>query len=286
MAFFARGLFAQSATVDAAPPMAQLRVLTYNIRYENPGDGANVWPNRREAMARYLAEMKPDLFGLQEAERQQSEYLASALPDYRWYGVGRDDGKQAGEGTPIFYRPDRLEAIESKTFWLSEKPEEPGSKSWDAALTRICSWIKFRDKQTRTTFFAFNTHFDHRGRQARLESAKLIRATIARIAGDAPVVLLGDFNAQPQSEPYKALTTIEPDGPPALLDAREATQQPAAGPTGTWNGFTKIIDERRIDFIFVRGFEVAAYRVDDPRVERRFVSDHLPVVAELQFVGP
>lgn len=265
-----------------AEAAGQFRVLSYNIRYDNPGDGADVWANRRDAMADYLAEARPDLFGLQEALQRQIEYLAGKLPDYRWYGVGRDDGKLRGEFTPIFYRHERLQPLEQGTFWLSETPDEPGSKSWDTAITRICSWVKFRDQQTEREFYAFCTHFDHRGQQARLESARLLRRKIATIAGDAPVVLLGDFNCTPSSEPYRALTIQDAELPPAFVDAKDATATPHAGPDSTWNGFTRIAPQRRIDFIFVRGFDVAAHRIDDPRVSGRFVSDHLPVVADLR----
>jgi len=267
---------------------ARLRVMTFNIRYDNAGDGENRWRNRRDAVAAVIAENKVDVVGLQEALERQIDDLAQRLPDYAWYGVGRDDGKTRGEFAPIFYRKDRFEVIDKGVFWLSETPETPGSKSWDAAITRLVTWIEFRDKTADCTFFAFNTHFDHIGTEARLRSAALIRERIPRIAGEKPTVLTGDLNCVATSAPYRTLTEkgdADVDRPPALLDTRKVSLTDPRGPDSTWNGFTEIESGRIIDYVFVSaGWRVASHATIDERVEGRFVSDHLPVLAEITLV--
>ncbi len=277
---------AQEVTPPGGSPFT---VVTYNIRYDNPGDGANGWAVRREAMVGYLRETKADLIGTQEVLPQQRDYLAEQLTDFAHYSVGRDDGVK-GEATPIFYRKDRYELQGKGTFWLSDAPDKPGSKGWDAGLPRVVSWLKLRDKQAAKSLLIVNTHFDNRGVQARLESAKLLVKKIDELAGDGtdrlPVVLTGDFNCTAKQEPYRVLAgkideqgrAVEPD---ALLDAQFISRQPHAGGDSTSNGFREIRPGAKIDFIFVRGLAVASHRIDDPRVENRFVSDHQPVAAGL-----
>jgi endonuclease/exonuclease/phosphatase family metal-dependent hydrolase len=157
---------------------APIKVMTFNIRFPNPGDGFNYWPNRKELVASMIRFNEADLVGVQEAFRSQLDELTQMLPGYAWTGLCRTDGSQNpdpdNEFSAILYRTDRFELLESETFWLSPKPSEVGSKSWDAALPRIVSWARFRDKQTQQEWYHFNTHFDHIGQQARLESARLI----------------------------------------------------------------------------------------------------------------
>jgi endonuclease/exonuclease/phosphatase family metal-dependent hydrolase len=274
----------------AAAGGQRLRVLTYNIRFDNPADGPNAWPHRRKAMARFVADEKVDLAGFQEVLVHQARELAELLPDFEWYGVGRDDGKSKGEFSPLFFRKSRLERLDAGTFWLSPTPDQPGSRGWDAALPRVCSWLKLCDKRTGREFFAFSTHFDHRGATARSQSAALIRAQVHKIAKDAPIVLTGDFNCTAQEKPYKLLAGdaaelgregVALDTPP-LSDAMAVSKAPHQGLDSTWNGFREIQPGRRIDFVFVRKVAVAAHRIADPRVEGRFLSDHLPVIADLE----
>jgi endonuclease/exonuclease/phosphatase family metal-dependent hydrolase len=263
---------------------AVLRVMTFNIRYDNPGDGRNAWPLRRDWVAQIIRERRCDLAGLQEALPGQIADLENRLAEYAWYGVGRDDGKRGGESTPIFYRKARFERLDEGAFWLSETPDEPGSKSWDTAITRVAVWLKLQDRETGQTFFVFNTHFDHRGTEARRESAKLLLRRIPEIAGDAPMVLTGDFNCTPNTQPYKTLTA-EPQtsGGWRLRDAFTASASDPLGPTGTWNGFDQIVPGQRIDYLFVGpGFRVISHKTIDETREGRFPSDHLPVMAELQ----
>lgn len=277
----------------AEPDGTVLRVMTYNIRYNNPGDGVNAWPNRKDHVAEMIGtKAHADLAGLQEALREQIGDLAARLPGYAWFGVGRDDGKEKGEHTPIFYRQERFELLDHNTFWLSETPEVPGSKSWDAAITRIVTWGKFKEKASGVEFYYFNTHFDHIGRQARTESARLIWKKIQSLTQGAPVFLTGDFNVTEKSEAYRVLTGNTPEAAPVsdLRDARYLSQSGHQGPTSTFvnEDWTQTREpESKIDFIFVRqGIQVLSHKVLDDQYDGRFPSDHLPVVAELKLVKP
>lgn len=272
------------ATADAP-----FRVMTFNLRYDNPGDGPNAWPHRKDMAASMIRFHRADLVGVQEALRRQLDDLQERLPAYAWVGVGRTDGKEAGEYSAILYRKDRFELLEDDTFWLSLTPEVPGSKAWDAALERIVTWAKFRDRQTGTVFFHFNTHFDHIGDTARAESAKLILHRIDSLAGTAPVVLTGDFNATDDAAPYRILTGVERDGvsAPALRDAMHVSEHGHHGPTSTWNAFQAVEPGQRIDYVFVGdGVRVLQHGALIDTWDGRFPSDHLPVLAEIVIAAP
>jgi len=196
--------------------------------------------------------------------------------------VGRDDGKQGGEFCPVFYREDRFEMLEKQTRWLSETPQVPGSKSWDTSITRLVTMIRFRDRQSDKKFWIFNTHFDHRGSEARENSAQLVRKWIAQFSGDLPVAVTGDFNCTPSSQPYSILT--DQQGESRLIDSHQVSDSPPTGPDSTWCGFREVVPGRRIDFIFVTpGMDVLRHQTIDKQFNGRFPSDHLPVVAELEF---
>ena len=264
-------------TSQADQPSPPLSVVTYNIRYANPNDGLDVWPNRVDAVVECIAEH--DVVGLQEVTLVQLVDLRERLPGFDWYGVGRDDGKDGGEHAVIFYRRDRIEEVDKGTFWLSQHPEKVGEKGWDAALPRTCTWMVLRDKSTDRHVWIANTHFDHRGASARTESGKLIRRVVDEKTGSMPTIVMGDFNCLPESEPYRALTASGSDDASPLVDARTVTKTPATGPTSTWNGFREIEPDRIIDHLFVRGpLEVAALETLNPKTKSgRFASDHLPV---------
>ncbi len=265
-----------------------LRVLSFNIRYDNPEDGPDAWPHRKEAVANLIRDRGVDVAGLQEALKGQIDDLQALLPEYAWLGVGREDGMEQGEFAPIFYRRDRLDTLRWGAFWLSETPDIPGSRSWDAALERIATWAVFRDRQTGEAFLTANTHFDHRGAEARTRSAELITERLGALAtarseeqddegtGSLPVVLTGDFNARENSAPYAVLTD-------AFSDALYASEQPHEGPMSTWNGFEAIAPGARIDYVFVgAGVRVYAHRIlPDKTANGRFPSDHLPALAEI-----
>jgi len=255
-----------------------LRVMSFNIRYDNPADGEDAWSKRRATVASMIRFHGADVVGLQEALRNQIADLEAALPHFGWFGTGRS-AERDGEHCAILFRRDRMEVLAESTFWLSETPEVAGSRAWDAALPRIVTWGKLRDRRTGAVLHFFNTHFDHRGETARRESARLLLQMVAEIAGkEGPIVVTGDFNATPESEPYRILTT----GGGALVDALHASRCPHHGPTSSWNAFEAIEPGRRIDFILVRPpVEVRQHGILSDTFDGRFPSDHLPALAEV-----
>lgn len=255
-----------------------IRVMSFNIRYDTPADGANAWPHRKDWVAEIIGR-EADLAGMQEVVKNQLDDLEARLPEFEFYGAGRDDGKEAGEFVPIAWRKGRFAVAEKGVFWLSETPDVAGSKGWDAALPRVSTWARLKDSVTGKTFLFVNTHFDHRGEQARRESARLLRRWIGENAKGDPVVLTGDFNTTPKSVPYRNLA--EGEGV-AIKDARLAVEKPE-GPESTWNGFMAIVPGRRIDFVFTSGAAAATgFRTIDEMREGRFPSDHCPIVAAVK----
>lgn len=259
---------------------ASLNVMSFNIRFNNPDDGEHAWPHRKDRVAGLVRFHEADVVGMQEALPGQIRDLEARLPGYAWVGVGRDDGAEGGEFSPIFYRTDRLELLDHDTFWLSETPDEPGSVGWDAALPRIVTWARFRDRATDRTFVHFNTHFDHRGEAARLESARLLVRQVEAIAGEAPVVVTGDFNATPDEPPYARLAD-------AFEDAYTAVEAPY-GPAGTFSTFEVGNEaDRRIDYIFsANGVTVHRFGTLTDQWHGHYPSDHLPVLAEVVVAAP
>ncbi|KAF0237724.1 MAG: hypothetical protein FD181_1683 [Prolixibacteraceae bacterium] len=256
----------------------QMNIISFNIRYNTPNDSINAWPNRIEMVTGLLKFHEADIFGLQEALIGQIEDIQNKLPDFEWFGVGRDDGKKVGEFSPLFFNKTKFILIENGTFWLSETPEKP-SKSWDSSLNRIVTWGKFKSKVTGKQFLVFNTHFDHRGMEARKQSAILITRKIEEMTQDKnlPVILTGDLNLTPGQEPIALIKRY-------LSDSREVTEQPPYGPVGTFNSFDWNAPlEDRIDYIFVQGeIKVLKYAVLTDSKEKRWPSDHLPVFARVQ----
>ncbi|SFD53258.1 endonuclease/exonuclease/phosphatase family protein [Spirosoma endophyticum] len=248
-----------------------ITVATYNLRYDNKGDGINAWPNRKENVKALVRFHDFDLFGTQEALRNQLNDVAE-LNEYAFFGAGRDDGKEAGEHSAIFYKKDRFKILQSGNFWLSETPDKPG-KGWDATCcNRISSWVKFNDLKTKKEFYFFSVHFDHQGVEARRQSGKLMVAKIKEIAKNEPVILVGDFNSTPETEQIQTIQTL-------LSDAHNVTATPPYGPEGTFNSFKFDAPmDKRIDYIFVsKQFNVLKYGVLTDAKEQRYPSDHQPV---------
>jgi len=269
------------ATPVLSKESSHIRVMTFNIRYDEPQDKENAWPNRKELVASVIRFHHADLVGVQEALASQLKDLDKLLADYSWVGVGRADGKAAGEFSAILYRKSRFKSLESSTFWLSETPQVP-SAGWDAALPRIVTWVKLHDLQTGKIFFHFNTHFDHRGVRARNESARLLLDQIRQIARDLPVVVTGDLNFTESSDGYQLLTRKNSEKSPALRDARYLSEHGHHGPTSTFNEFKALIPGRKIDYVFVKGdIRVLQHGVLSDTWDGRFASDHLPVLAEI-----
>lgn len=269
------------ATAGLAQKSSYIRVMTFNIRYDEPNDKENAWPNRKELVASMVRFHQADLVGVQEALASQLKDLDKLLPDYGWVGVGRADGKSDGEFSAILYRKSRFKFLESSTFWLSETPQVP-SAGWDAAYPRIVTWVRLHDSQTGKIFFHFNTHFDHRGERARKESAQLLLDRIRQLARDLPVVVTGDFNFTESSDGYLLLTGKSSEKPSALRDARYLSEYGHHGPTSTFNEFKAIVPGRKIDYVFVKGaIRVLQHGVLSDTWDGRFASDHLPVLAEI-----
>ena len=265
-----------------AQPQSSVRVMTYNIRLDVAIDGENRWDNRKEHFASMIRYYHPDIVGLQETQKHQIEYLAQVLPDYVWFGVGRDDGKTEGEFMAIFYRKEKFDTIRTSTFWCSQTPSHPGL-GWDAACNRIVTWGEFKEKKTKQNFFFFNTHLDHLGKIARKESARLLKDSIDVITNREPVVITGDFNSHPSDDPYQ--TIISNKSKRKFIDTRFHSLQQHHGPNGTFNAFNiqKYADEP-IDYIFVsEGTTVLSHGTLTDSFYGRIPSDHFPVITEINF---
>ena len=280
---------ALSAASCANPPgpareaASALRVMSFNIRMDTPADGPNAWPLRKDIAAGTIGFHRPDVAGLQEVLVSQLRDLEALLPEYGWVGVGRDDGREAGEFNPVFYLEDRFRPLETSTFWLSETPGRPGVKGWDAACARVVTWVRLRDDWGGGVFVVFNTHFDHVGETARRESAALVLAEMGRIAGNDPVVLTGDLNCTREDAAYGTLLSGA-GGAPLLRDAREASLRPPYGPAHSFSGFrAEARSALPIDHIFVSSsLEVTRAGILPGSWDGRFVSDHNPVLAEIR----
>ena len=270
---------------EQTQPGNRIEVITYNIRYLNRNDGPDHWDQRATAVAEMIT--KGDIIGLQEATRKQIDDLLPKLPDFDWYGVGRSDGKDDGEFTPVLWRKDRFTAIDRGTFWLGPDTAAVGQPAWGANLPRICSWVVLRpvggDAASKSELLVMNTHFDHQSAEARVNSAKLMRQQAQTLAGDRNLIIMGDLNARPDSPPLAALTAQ--DGEFILADSITRTETPPQGPKGTWNGFRRIDPNTRIDFIITRADRprVLTHATQDPKTPAgRFASDHLPVQVTLE----
>lgn len=264
------------------PAQQPVRVMTFNIRLNTASDSLNAWPYRKDLVASQILFHQIELLGVQEALHDQMLDLQQRLPQYKTVGGGRDDGQTKGEYSAIFYDTTRLQLLANDMFWLSETPTAIGLKGWDAAITRIVTWAKFKDRKTKKIFFAFNTHYDHVGKIARRESSKLLLQKVQDIAGSTPAVITGDFNAQPTDEPIQVL--VDKDNRLRLTDSKELSQTPHYGPTGTFNAFrSKETSNQPIDYIFVKGnWKVLTHATISQTWMGRFASDHFAVMAELQ----
>jgi endonuclease/exonuclease/phosphatase family metal-dependent hydrolase len=257
-----------------------LNVMTFNIRYNNPGDSANAWPFRKDKVASQIVFHQAHIVGMQEALHGQVNDLQERLPQYKFVGIGRDGGEK-GEYSAIFYDTTRLQLLSSQTFWLSQQPHVVASVGWDAALTRVVTWAKFKDRKTKKIFYHFNTHFDHRGKNARRESASLLLQQVQSIAGKTVSITTGDFNARPADEPIRVI--VDSSSQLRLTDSKQVSLTPHYGPTGTFNGFgPKETEEVPIDYIFIKnGGKVLQHATLSQTWGGRFSSDHFPVFARI-----
>jgi len=249
---------------------------TFNLRYDNPRDTGNLWKDRAPIAASLIRFHQFDIVGTQEGLTNQLEDLRNSLPEYSYYGIGRDDGQLKGEHSAIFYKKAKFNVLDSGDFWLSETPEKPGF-GWDARNNRICSWLKLRERSTKKTFYVFNVHYDHQGIVARKESSKLILKKIKEIAGSQPVVLTGDFNGGHDSEWYVMINTSN-----FLKDALLQVTDPYIN-NGSFNNFrTGNPSKEIIDHIFIsQQFAAKRYGILTDTYHGKFPSDHYPVLVEL-----
>jgi endonuclease/exonuclease/phosphatase family metal-dependent hydrolase len=257
----------------------KMTVATYNLRLQTDADSGNLWTQRAPVIASLIRFHGFDIFATQEGFRNQLEDIKKILPEYEFYGVGRDDGKQAGEHSAIFFRKDRFTVAKNGDFWLSETPDQP-SKGWDATCcNRICSWVYLTDKMTMRNFYFFSAHFDHQGQVARVESSKLILQRINSIAGNEPVIFAGDLNGNQQSEWYRNIEGSE------LLDDTFRQTNFSYVNNGTFNGFGKTLSSNDIiDHIFIsKHFLVTRWGILSDSYHGKFPSDHFPILADLQF---
>jgi endonuclease/exonuclease/phosphatase family metal-dependent hydrolase len=262
-------------------------VMSFNIRTAGADDGDNSWDNRRYLVRRAIRDHRPAIFGVQECLWDQGVELNEAFYGYRITGVGRDDGVRAGEMCLIFTRYDRYHVLDQGFFWLSETPEEPGSKGWDAACPRIVTWVKLRDRWCNPdTLFVFNTHFDHVGEVARSEGAKLLQKRMAEISEDHAVILMGDFNAQAttESQPYRLLAEEGYLAGVALRDTWVfASREQRMKGEKTFHGFTGEASRGRIDWILASAeFQGVGAGIERFEKNGRYPSDHFPVWASFR----
>jgi len=257
-------------------PSEPITVMTFNLRYASE-KGSDKWSERRDLSAATIRDAEADLIGTQEGLYEQLVDLEARLPGYRWIGTGRDGGSR-GEHMAVFYRTDRFEALAYDHFWLSETPREIGSKSFDADLPRMLTWVKFRDRRTKREFILANTHFDHRSQNAREKSAHLVRQWLEKVDRARPVILTGDFNAEARKNLAYGLL-VDDD---ALADTFDTAREKGED-HGTFHGFSGTASDRgRIDWILTRGpVECEKAHIVTKGDGERWPSDHFPVVARV-----
>lgn len=262
--------------------VGDLRIISYNVRYSAANDGEDAWPKRIEFFFDTITAFSPDLIGFQEVLADQHDAIIARLGTHAFSGVARNDGKRAGEWSLVGYRKDRFTLLDSGTFWLSEQPEVPGSKSWDTALTRICSWVRLRDRTTGRDFVYANTHFDHRGTVARLEAAKLLSARLPKLAAGGPAILTGDFNVTEDTPPYGELVRPATPGAIRWIDAYRAVHPARLPDEASFHGFKGTVKGSRIDFVFhTEHFTPRSATIDRTSRAGRYPSDHYPVTTVL-----
>lgn len=277
--WLAASLVALVAVATHATADEPLRVMTFNVRYGTANDGENRWPLRREAVAETIRRFDPDLLGVQEALAFQLDYLGEQLEGYQVIGVGRDDGRRRGEFAALLVRRDRLEVADWGTRWLSDRPDQPGSKTWGGDLPRVFTWADLRDKSTGQELHAVNAHWDHRSQESREKSAAAILTHLAGVeAGRRHAIVMGDFNAGPEN---RAIQTLRADDS-GLCDTWAAVHPDAARPS-TFSGFRLPATGPQIDWLLVGdGWRVESAAVGKDQIDGRLPSDHYPMTAVLR----
>ena len=259
-----------------------IKVMSFNIRWGGAADPPSVWSKRKERVLSTIHAYDPDIMGVQESILRQSKYLRDNLEDFIFFGAGRDNGILAGEMCAVYYRSSRFRRVGGGHFWLSEEPDTPGSYGWDAGYPRIVTWLRLRDRTDGRTFIVTNTHFDHRGKKARLNSAVLLREKMTQIAEGDPVIIMGDFNCDEESEPYAQLLG-QPEGQtPWLIDSYRAVNPEHTDQEATYHGFRGKTKGSRIDWVLhTHQFQTLTANIDTTHEGVKYPSDHFPVTATL-----
>jgi endonuclease/exonuclease/phosphatase family metal-dependent hydrolase len=275
-------------SLAAEPP---LTIMSFNIRYGTADDGENRWDLRRPLLMEVLADEQADIIGVQEALHSQMQQIVEAMPVYAYVGVGRDDGRTAGEYSAILYRRERLRELESGTFWFSNTPSRPASTSWGNRIPRICTWARFADAGGRR-FYVYNVHLDHESQPSRERSVRLLADRIRQRRGrEEPVIVTGDFNADEQNPATRWLLGQRVPGVRGRARVRLVDTfrrlHPDARNVGTFTGFEfGHVDESKIDYVLTSpDVTVLAARIVQTSRAERYPSDHFPVVATIQ-LGP
>ncbi|MBB4800292.1 endonuclease/exonuclease/phosphatase family metal-dependent hydrolase [Flavobacterium nitrogenifigens] len=254
-----------------------LKIMTYNIRLDVASDGENAWPKRKDYFNSQIQFYSPDIFGVQEATPNQVTDIASALPNYNRFGIGREEGG-LGEASCIYYKKDRFKVEKSNTFWLSETPDVV-SRGWDAACNRVCTYGLFKDLKTKKTFWVFNLHLDHMGEVARVKGVELVLSKIEALnTKKYPVFLMGDFNSEPETKQIAEIKKV-------MNDTKDVSKEKPFGPSGTFNDFKHNEPVTLLlDYIFVSknsGLTIQKHAVLSDSKDLKYPSDHLPVLIEI-----
>ena len=260
-----------------------LTVMSFNVRYDNPKESTHAWRRRRDEVASVIRFHGPDVIGLQEALHDQLDDLAERLPNYEWLSAGREEPECAGEYAAIGYDRERFNLEADGTTWLSET-REPASVGWDAQLPRLVRHARLREEATDVEFYLFNTHFDHYGETARLESAKLLLECVDDLARNEPVIVTGDLNCLTGSPPYELLTGRDKrSAGRTLRDTHQSSRHPHHGPSSTVTDFRNLVPDRKIDYVLVSSdVEPVLHGVcADVFANGKYPSDHLPILVEL-----
>jgi endonuclease/exonuclease/phosphatase family metal-dependent hydrolase len=273
-----------AALSSQAQPREPLTIMSFNIRYGTAKDGENAWTARRTMLFDVLREQRADLVGLQEALDEQIAEIATAVPGYATVGVGRDDARNSGEFSAILFRQDRFRVAEAGTFWFSDTPSVPASKSWGNNITRICTWARFTDRDGRA-FWHFNVHLDHQSQPSRERSTELLRQRVeSRAFPTEPVIITGDFNVGEANPAIVTLTGgLKREGSPPFLDTFRV-RYPEEREVGTFTGFKfGATTGEKIDYVLVQpGTDVMHAEIVRTSRDNRYPSDHFPVVARVR----
>ena len=276
---------ALAAQAEPSKAPVSVRVMSFNIRYGTAKDGENHWDKRQDFVIDTIKAYNPDLLGGQEVLAEQADFLKDKLPDYGFVGGGRDDGQRKGEFSPVMFRKDRFELLAHGQWWLSPTPEKVGSKGWDAALPRVVTWARLKDRPSGTTLLFYNTHWDHMGVTARVESGKLMRKLIDDAVGgdgNVPVIVTGDFNSTEETEQYRSLTVGDGKGQ-KLIDAYRVIHPQRKDDEASFNGFKGTKKGLRIDWVLHSPhWDAKGAAIDRTERDGRTPSDHYPVTAELE----